>query len=136
MKIIVASNHCPGSLLIKIGTMSRWCHAAVLLDGDWVVDATLGAGVTLQSLSEFRKHFPVIEVIDIPLPDAVRFLNAQMGKPYDWTALFGMVMQRDWQEDDSWFCSELVEATLAAGGRKRFRDAVSRITPQQTWAVL
>lgn len=138
MKILVASNRCPGSLMIKFFTMSKWCHAAVLI-GDNVIDTRLGTGVAKQSLSEFRAHYPVIEMLDVPLPnefDAIHFLEKQIGKPYDWTALFGMVMQRNWQEDDSWFCSELVEAALAAGGRKRFRDAVSRITPQQTWAVL
>jgi uncharacterized protein YycO len=35
---------------------------------------------------------------------------AQIGKPYDWTAILGLVAHRDWQEDDQWFCSEAVAA--------------------------
>lgn len=35
---------------------------------------------------------------------------AQIGKPYDWTAIFGLVARRDWQEDDAWFCSEVIAA--------------------------
>ena len=35
------------------------------------------------------------------------FWNAQIGKPYDETAILGFVIGRNWQETDSWFCSEL-----------------------------
>lgn len=40
------------------------------------------------------------------------FLNAQLGKPYDKTAIWGFAAGRDWREDDSWFCSELQPAAL------------------------
>ena len=138
MKIIIASSNHPGSLVIKLGTMSHWSHVGILID-DEVYDTTLGTGVSKQSLKSFQNRYPVTEILEIQVPDedsAIKFLMQQMGKPYDWTALFGMVLQRNWQKDDSWFCSELVEAVLKAGGKQRFRDSVSRITPQQTWAVL
>ena len=139
MRVLISCNNKPGSWLIRIGTMSRWSHAAVYLEDGTVVDTTLATGVRAIPFLEWLDHYPVWTSINVPLPDesaAELFALSQVGKPYDWTALAGMVMQRNWQEDDSWFCSELVEATLAAGGRKRFRDTASRITPQQTWAVL
>ncbi len=44
------------------------------------------------------------------------FLRAQIGKPYDIEAIIGLVAQRDWAADDSWFCSELIAAALADCG--------------------
>lgn len=45
-----------------------------------------------------------------------KFLNAQLGKPYDTTAIWGFVTGRDWREPDSWICSELQAAALEAAG--------------------
>ncbi len=43
-----------------------------------------------------------------------QFLYAQLGKPYDSTAIWGFVSGRDWRAQDSWFCSELQTAALEA----------------------
>lgn len=45
-----------------------------------------------------------------------KFLNSQLGKPYDSMAIWGFVTGRDWREDDSWICSELQAAALEASG--------------------
>ncbi len=39
----------------------------------------------------------------------INFVDSQRGKPYDRSAIFGFVLNRDWQEDDSWYCSEVIE---------------------------
>lgn len=44
------------------------------------------------------------------------FLNRQLGKPYDTTAIWGFVTGRNWREKDSWICSELQAAALEAAG--------------------
>ena len=44
------------------------------------------------------------------------FLNEQLGKPYDKTAIGAFLFNRDWQEPDSWFCSELQAAALVHCG--------------------
>jgi len=38
------------------------------------------------------------------------FQLAQLGKPYDHTAIWGFAFGRDWREEDSWFCSEVQAA--------------------------
>lgn len=127
------------SAAIRLATFSKFSHAALVLPNNLVVDSTLSDGVHTSTMEEFCKKYANIVMVDIPVPDeyaAVNFAIDQIGKPYDWTALVGMVVQRNWQEDDSWFCSELVEAILKAGGTHRFRDELSRITPQMSWAVL
>ena len=76
---------------------------------------------------------------DLPCadPDAViKAALTQLDKPYDFTALFGLLMHRDWQEEDSWFCSELVAWAFAQGGSPLFKpDAIKRVTPQHLWML-
>lgn len=63
------------------------------------------------------------------------FLRSQIGKPYDFWAIvsfYGKRSARDWQADDSWFCSELISAALAECGvfPKHIADQFNRITPR------
>lgn len=127
-----------GSWLIRLWTFSKWSHVAVLVDGFSVIDSTAKYGGVRITSKEFFKSTHEFEVYDIELPDeeaAITFLFSQIGKKYDWTSIFGMIFQRNWQEDDKWFCSELLEAACVKGGKQRFRDEVYRITPHQSWAV-
>jgi hypothetical protein len=57
--------------------------------------------------------------VDIPATPAQEgqlwaFLEAQLHKPYDHEAIFGMALDRDWHDPGSWFCSELYGAALEA----------------------
>jgi len=55
---------------------------------------------------------------------------SQLGKPYDYAGIFGFVTNRDWQEDDSWFCSELIAWIFKEAGINLLRfDNISRISP-------
>jgi uncharacterized protein YycO len=44
------------------------------------------------------------------------FLNSQVGKPYDETAIWAFFTDRNWREPDSWICSELQAAAGEASG--------------------
>jgi hypothetical protein len=44
------------------------------------------------------------------------FAYAQRGKPYDATAILAFVVNRDWREPDSYFCSELAASCLETAG--------------------
>jgi hypothetical protein len=58
------------------------------------------------------------------------FLAAQTGKPYDWRAIFGFVVNRDWRQEDSWICSELQARALEfAGIVPPLYLAANKITP-------
>lgn len=140
MKVLFASKpYSLGSCLIRLFTFSKFSHVAIKISDLLVIDSTLTTGVRSISVETFTKQYPNYIEIDITVPNeyaAKDFLLTQIGKPYDWTALIGMVLQRTWHAHDSWFCSELLEAAAKAGGKPRFRDDVYRITPQQSWAVL
>lgn len=44
------------------------------------------------------------------------FLHAQLGKPYDHLAIIGFIWNRNWRDDDAWYCSEVVAAALEEAG--------------------
>ena len=62
----------------------------------------------------------------------LNFLEAQIGKPYDKTAIIAFAFGRDWRENDSWFCSELAAAALEECGwfPKPLANTVNEITPR------
>lgn len=141
MKVIFAYKpYSLFSLAIKLVTFSRWSHVAVMLSEDEVIDSTFLHGVAVNSTSKFLSNYKRHSIVDVKVKDeqaAIKFALQQVGKPYDWTALLGLVLQRNWQRADSWFCSELLEAILYAGGTPRVRqDYVSTITPQMSWTIL
>lgn len=139
MKAIFCSKPGIASWLIRVACWSRWSHVAIIEDDEHVIHSTFwGGGVHRTTIWQMLGDYTEIEFTDIPVPDevaAMAFLRDQLGKPYDWTAIVGMVMRRDWAEVDSWFCSELLEACLRAGGLTRFRALLSRITQQHQWML-
>ena len=62
----------------------------------------------------------------------LNFLEAQIGKPYDKLAIAAFAVERDWREDDAWFCSELAAAALESCGwfPKPLANTVNEITPR------
>lgn len=59
-----------------------------------------------------------------------RFLFAQVGKPYDYEAIWAFAFARNWRETDSWICSELQAAAAeAASIVPKLYMAANKITP-------
>lgn len=60
----------------------------------------------------------------------VNFLYDQVSKPYDKLAILGFIIDRNWRDEDSWFCSELaVRALEVAGILPPLSLTPSKITP-------
>ena len=137
MRVLFCTSKLPGAVLIRAITWSDWSHVA-LLDGDEVIEATWPV-VRVAPLAEVIAAHSAHVIVDLPCSDpaaAIAAARTQAGKPYDLTALFGLLMHRDWQEDDRWFCSELVAWAFAQGGTTLFRpEAMHRITPQHLWML-
>lgn len=137
MQLLFCRSHHPGSYLIRVATWSQWSHVA-LVDGDMVIEA-VWPQVQLSPLSDVVARYTSHAFTDLscrfPKQALAAALN-QVGKPYDLTALVGMAMRRNWQEDDSWFCSELVAWAFSQGGTDLFRvDKLWRVTPQHLWML-
>lgn len=98
-------------------------HVGALMADDaglrFVVDANAQTGVDMTPEHLWLARYEVVDRIDVPLPDeeaGIRFLLAQLWKPYDWSAILGFVGLRDWQSPNRWYCSELCAAAMMAGG--------------------
>lgn len=93
----------PISIGIRFVTRSNWSHAGLYHDGMFL--SAQKDGVKL------RPHDKNSKLLFLKVPKAAEvctWMNTQLGKPYDFTAIFGILIDRNWREDDSWFCSELV----------------------------
>ena len=126
------------SALIRAATWSPWSHVA-LVYGDQVVDAQAPKGVRCISLAGLQEESSRIDLVRFPCVDPEMVIAAalgQVGKPYDWGAVLGIGIHRNWAESDKWFCSELVAWAFARAGQPLFRpDSISRITPQHLWML-
>jgi uncharacterized protein YycO len=86
-----------------------WCSHAeyVFPDG-----STLGArmtGVKIRPASASRGYTRVQRYTFPYIEQACEWAITQVGKPYDFTAIAGIAFNRNWREEDSWFCSEYIE---------------------------
>lgn len=58
------------------------------------------------------------------------FIDEQIGLPYDHTAIWAFVVNRDFREPDSWFCSELQQAACEKAGIVPFLlQRPNKVTP-------
>ncbi len=138
MRLIYSRRATPSSVLLRIGQWwGPWTHCAVI-DGEHVVESLASrGGVILSPLAEAVGRSSEYEVTDVPTPDdaaGIAWARSQVGRPYDWSGVFGLALRgRDWQGDDSWYCSELVERALVEAGLTgdlaRWRYGLCGITP-------
>lgn len=114
-----------GADLIRWFDHGKYSHVdSVLPDGtllgarDDVIDG-IPSGVQIRPATYVAKE----AVLRVTIPCTVNqeeayydFVRAQLGKPYDETAIVAFAMGRDWRAADSWFCSELCAAGIEASG--------------------
>lgn len=137
MKLLFCTSRKPLAFLIRAVTWSQFSHVAII-DGDEVIEAAWPR-VRRSKLLDVLKTHPVYRIAHFNTPDDVAVLDAarsQIGKPYDATALIGLLFRRDWQESDRWFCSELVAWAFDKAGFPLFRpETLHRVTPQHLWML-
>jgi uncharacterized protein YycO len=65
---------------------------------------------------------------------ACAWASSQIGKPYDFSAVSGIAFDRDWHDENRWFCSELIAVAFEKVGHPLLStrpSAVSwRVTPR------
>jgi hypothetical protein len=138
VKIFFADTDLLGSKLIRFLTWSDFSHVGFIdEETHTAIDSRYGkGGVTEYLAEELYAHYPRLIVLDVDVPRAaLDFARLQFGKGYDLTALFGMELHRNWQEDDKWFCSELVAWCCAKAGKALINKEAWRVTPQDLWEV-
>lgn len=134
--IVLCKNRSIGSAFLRFAMWSRWSHSAIVdREAGVVYDSTLiHGGCRKWTCEEFARKYPHMEMRGLDVPPikevaAAAWLEEQVGKGYDWTALVGFLFRRDWQEDDVWFCSEHSETFRSLFAAPLFRLDAGRITP-------
>ncbi|MDX1532664.1 MAG: hypothetical protein R3230_00500 [Nitrosopumilaceae archaeon] len=124
-------------LIIRFFTFSKWNHVAIQI-GDNVYEAT-PLGVKRIPNYGFMQGWSRVTTINLEGLDesaAKKFLDKQLGKPYDWLALVALPFRKSWQSSKRWFCSELVSQALIHAGVREFKIDPWRITPRDLWLML
>lgn len=138
IRLLFSTTGHPMSAAIRIGTWSDWSHVAIIDGGD-VIEAAALAGVRRGPVVHAIDRARHSVIVELPCRDPQAVIAAaasQIGKPYDYTAILGLGLRRDWQEDDAWFCSELVAWAFQHAGVPLFRaECLRRVTPQHLWML-
>ena len=122
------------SRIIRWRTWSDYSHAAWVCRDGTVIEAWVGGVRRVPGLLSQHKEDTTIELYEVAgLTEDQRdrieaFLAAQIGKPYDYTAILGFALRKDTQNPAKWFCSELV----FAGCQSAAINLLARIPP---WKV-
>jgi uncharacterized protein YycO len=119
-----------------------WCsHVDAVLPSGELVGARYEGGVAVRKPGYTK--FDRTQIISIPRDQRTEdsfytFLRNQLGKPYDSEAIAAFIFDRNWRNQDSWFCSELICAALEAAAFFSFRLATTnnRVTPSDLILVL
>ena len=143
VRVLFTRRHHIGSLDIRLGTWSAWSHVDLVDDRGAVpmlIGAVAPAGVVVVPMAERLALASRAVLVEFTVPDRDAVLDAalsQIGKPYDWLGVAGIALRgRDWQEDDCWFCSELVAWAFSEAGFPLFRSELqARIVPQHLWML-
>lgn len=148
--LIFSRSYKPGSLAISAYTACKWSHVGIYdMKTQTVIESTFAHnGVQECSIDEFMSRAVETKIIGVKVVSRAAVLAAarsQIGKPYDWTALIGIVLKdRNWAEDDMWFCFEVAAWALSKGGSPYFKphelrfitgnDLLKRVTQESPYA--
>lgn len=128
------------SRMIQWFSHGPWSHVDAVLDDGTLLGARADGGVAIRPSSytgadkTCRADIPCT-----PEQEAAfyRFLALQIGKPYDMTGIIGFVADRNWRQDDSWFCRELVTAAEEQCGLFPYPlvSPANKITPTDAYLL-
>ena len=132
--IIFTDTDLIGSFIIRKFTKSNWSHVAIEHNG-MVIESVTHGGVRMVPLDDFESQYPRLFKMELPYKANEKIFNvvkSQIGKKYDWTAILAFGFNRNWQEKDAWFCSELIMNGILEAGYTVLNPStkVSRITPE------
>lgn len=127
------------SQAIRWETWSAFSHVEFVLPGDRTLGAHANGGVMIKPLTyckptneeRYRLVMPVNQQQAI-----LAYATQQLGKPYDFTNIAGILAHRDWRVPNRWICSELVTACFEHGGLPLLNAPeayVHRITPRDLY---
>lgn len=139
LRIMFTNSTKPLSPVIRWVTWSSFSHMVVMIDDDTIIHSDFH-GVRIEPIKDLQdrsKNWMIVEY-ECENPQAViDACKTQLGKPYDFTGLFGILLRDvDLQDDSKWWCSELPAFGFETAGIPKFAtEFIHRITPQH-WLML
>jgi uncharacterized protein YycO len=129
---LVTERFDPISAAIRFSTRSSVSHAEFV---DPTTGSTFGArctGVKWRSAHASRRYTRVLRYTAPRIDQAFRWALTQAGKSYDFSAIGGIALDRNWRDSRRWFCSELLAAAFEAAGSPLLNPSANvwRITPR------
>lgn len=125
------------------GVPCLWSHVGVIEPSDkgldepvWVWEARIGRKFGPTAIDKFRQRYTATEVVTYDVPDvnaAVNWLECHRGMPYGFGTVIGIALGLKHGEAYADTCSEALENALSAGGLKRWRGDLHRVTPNQSY---
>jgi hypothetical protein len=125
----------PTSFLIARGSGSKTCSHVMLVHDAVAYEATMLHGcrkVPLEVAMDGVSYFQDMAVTVPQLDSGLAWIEAQMGKAYDYAALLlPLLASDDWADDSKWWCSELVFMFLVNSGLVLLDPEITkRVTPE------
>ena len=114
-------------------------HVYVVYNDEEYVEAVFPKGVQKVKKEKALKGLKVVKTKTYKVPNkeaGMQFLQEQIGKKYDTKAAIGLGLDqdRDWNDDEKWYCYELAAGVLRASGLKIFSD-LSHVTETALLAI-
>lgn len=111
--------------------LSSHCFIVDNEDPEVLYETTLSTGVRKISKFVALREIEVVKTVTYNVPNAeagMEFLRKQLGKKYDLKGATGLGLKpdRNWADDNKWFCYELAAGVLSASGLDIF-DNLSHV---------
>jgi uncharacterized protein YycO len=144
MKVFFAATDSVYGVGIRRFEGGDYNHTGFILPNGKVVEAVDGEGVIQrESIATISDNYSKLVIYDLVVPNeaaGLRFIQEQLGKKYDRLAILGILLQRNWQNDSAWYCSELLaawylHAGLAIAGAEKYNRVPVRLTHAVTHAL-
>lgn len=116
-----------GRLLVCIGTLSRYSHCELVIQGVCYSASARDGGVRSKVIDLASGHW---DVVDVPGDEAaaLAWFCAHMGEAYDWMGVLRFALPFLRQRPGKWFCSEAVAEALGVA------DSAG-VSPGDLWEV-
>jgi len=139
LRMIFTNSKKPAAPLIRFVTWSDFSHVAVMIDEDTIVHADF-KGVRIEPVKDLQARSKNWMIVEYECDNPQEMIDAclsQVGKPYDFSGLVGIILRDvNIQDDSRWWCSELPMYGSAVAKWPTFNvEFIHRLTPQH-WLML
>jgi len=139
MKFLVCRSNSPLSLGVQFRTAGRWSHVAIVHNNGVDAIEAVYPHVRRTTVAAIRAAHSETILREIPTPNDMAgwaWALSTIGDDYDWGALFGILLDRDWTEEGRWFCAEHLAMAFEEAGAPQVEPGYTHFVYPQFWAMV